>query len=123
MLTFRDFLVLYNNLNVVPFIEAIDKQCTIFKKKKRYMLKSAVCLPRLAARCLVSVRKDSTDSTTLLKYYQNVRYSILQVSPVTPLDDTKSEISQRFIGGPSIMFHRYHKKCILGTQPRLALKY
>lgn len=114
MTTFRDFLVWYNNLDVVPFIEALGKQCAIFREKKIDMLKSAISLPGLAVRWLFSVVGNSPEPSTLFRDYRSVRDSILQGSPVTLLDDSTSEIygevRKNLVGGPSIVFHRYHEK-------------
>lgn len=80
------------------------------------MLHSAIFLPILAVRWLFVVLEDSVEMTTLLQNYWGVRESILQRSPVTLLDDTTSEIytkvRKNLVGGPSIVFHRYDKKCV-----------
>ena len=52
METMRDLLLWYNNLDVVPFLEALEKQTKIYEGKGIDMLKSAISLPGLAVRWL-----------------------------------------------------------------------
>ena len=42
MQTFRDFLTWYNNLDAVPFLEALDKQSAVFADKGIDMFKTAI---------------------------------------------------------------------------------
>ena len=44
----RDFLVWYNNRDVVTFLEAIDKQFAFYKKQNINMFKEGVNVPGLA---------------------------------------------------------------------------
>ncbi len=43
--TFKDFLEQYNNLDVLPFIEAVEKMKTFYKAKKLDLFKDSVSLP------------------------------------------------------------------------------
>jgi hypothetical protein len=52
MRAFREFLIWYNNLDVEPFIEALEKQSVIYASKSIDMLKEAISLPGLAVRWL-----------------------------------------------------------------------
>ena len=45
MLTLRDFLVWYNNLDVVPFLEALDKMSQFWRRYGVDMLKEAISYP------------------------------------------------------------------------------
>ena len=45
MTTFRDFLVWYNNLDVVPFIEALKKMSAFWREKKIDMLRQGMSVP------------------------------------------------------------------------------
>ena len=47
MKSMRDFLVWYNNRDVVPFLEAIDKQFTFYKQQNIDMFKDGVSVPGL----------------------------------------------------------------------------
>jgi hypothetical protein len=43
--TFKDFLEWYNNLDVLPFIEAVEKMKTFYKLKRLDIFKYGVSLP------------------------------------------------------------------------------
>lgn len=47
MRTLRDFLVWYNNLDVVPFLEALNKMSQFWRRYGVDMLKEAISLPAL----------------------------------------------------------------------------
>ena len=53
----RDFLVWYNNRDVVPFLEAIDKQFAFYKQQNIDMFKDGVSVP---GRDLVNHPRIST---------------------------------------------------------------
>jgi hypothetical protein len=55
MSSVRDLLVWYNNLDVKPFLEALEKQSAIYKEKGIDMLKDGISLPGLAVIWLFSV--------------------------------------------------------------------
>ena len=48
MKTFKDFLEWYNNLDVLPFIEAVEKMKTFYKNKRLDLFKDGVSLPAIA---------------------------------------------------------------------------
>ena len=45
MQTFREFLIWYNNLDVQPFCEALQKMCAFWKNKKIDMLRQGIFNP------------------------------------------------------------------------------
>ena len=47
MTTLRDFLVWYNNRDVVPFLEAIDKQFAFYQQQRIDMFKDGISVPGL----------------------------------------------------------------------------
>jgi hypothetical protein len=56
MKTFKDFLEWYNNLDVLPFVEAVEKMKTFYKNKKLDLFKdgvSVVSLPGLVLKYLM----------------------------------------------------------------------
>jgi hypothetical protein len=53
MKTFKDFLEWYNNLDVLPFIEAVEKMKTFYKAKKLDLFKDGVSLPVLVLKYLM----------------------------------------------------------------------
>ena len=66
MQTFRDFLIWYNNLDVVPFLKALDKQSAVFADKGIDMFKTAISLPGLATSWLFAVEGRETEDHKLV---------------------------------------------------------
>ena len=58
MKTFKDFLEWYNNLDVIPFVEAIEKMKVFYKNKKLDLFKDGVSLPGLVLKYLINSTKD-----------------------------------------------------------------
>lgn len=95
MKTLKDYLIYYNNLDVAPFIEAISKQHRIYRTKGIDMFKDGVSVPSLATKWLYL--ESETD-----------QFSIPLISKKNA--DLHSTIRKNIVGGPSIVFHRYHEK-------------
>ena len=53
MKTFKDFLEWYNNLDVIPFVEVIEKMKVFYKNKKLDLFKDGVSLPGLVLKYLI----------------------------------------------------------------------
>ncbi len=53
MKTFKDFLEWYNNLDVLPFIEAVEKLKDFYKLKRLDIFKDCVSLPGLVLKYLM----------------------------------------------------------------------
>ena len=88
MCTFKDFLRWYNNKDVVPTLEAMEKMLAFYHKKGIDMLKLGCTLPNLANICL--------HKSTSAKFY-----------PFTESDkDLLQKIREDMVGGPSIVFTR-----------------
>jgi G:T-mismatch repair DNA endonuclease (very short patch repair protein) len=96
MKTFEDFLVWYNNLDVEPMLEAIHRQSDVYWKMEIDMFKDAMSLPGLAVFWLFAISRTSIKT------------------PIRLLEDRDRElyplIKGGLVGGPSIVFHRYHEK-------------
>ena len=91
MQTFKDFLRWYNNKDVVPTLEAMQKMIAFYHKKGIDMLKLGCTLPNLANICL--------HKSTSAKFY-----------PFTETDkDLLEKIRTDMVGGPSIVFTRKAK--------------
>ena len=94
MKSMRDFLVWYNNRDVVPFLEAIDKQFAFYKQQNIDMFKDGV-----------SVR-----GLTLLYLFHELPSNTF----FTVFNQTNSDlhllVKDNIVGGPAIIFHRYHEK-------------
>jgi hypothetical protein len=115
MKRFEEFLVWYNNLDVVPLLEAVDKQCAVYAAKGIDMLKDAISLPGLAVRWMFA-ETDASDRTlasatasTPAELFKEMRQRL----PVRLIDEQDSYLYQlvkdNLVGGPSIVFHRYHE--------------
>ena len=88
MCTFKDFLRWYNNKDVVPTLEPMQKMLAFYHKKGIDMLKLGCTLPNLANSCL--------HKSTSAKFY-----------PFTETDkDLLQKIREDMVGGPSIVFTR-----------------
>ena len=88
MKSFKDYLMWYNNKDVVPTLEAMQKMIEFYHQKEIDMLKFGCTLPDLAN---IRLHK-STDS----KFY-----------PFTESDkDLLEKIREDMVGGPSIVFTR-----------------
>ena len=88
MTVFKDFLQWYNNKDVVPTLEAMQKMIQFYHNKGIDMLKLGCTLPNLANICL--------HKSTNYKFY-----------PFCESDkDLCEKIREDMIGGPSIVFTR-----------------
>ena len=86
MFTFKDFLCWYNNKDVVPTLEAIQKMLAFCHKKGIDMFMLGCTLPNLANICL--------HKSTSANFY-----------PITETDkDLLQKIRKDMVGGPSIFF-------------------
>jgi len=90
----RDMLVYYNNLDVEPFLTAVETATSFYKERHIDIIKDGISLPGLTLRYMLSnipkgdyftiINRTDADLHWLLKEY--------------------------IVGGPSIIFHRYHEK-------------
>ena len=104
----HDLLVWYNNLDVVPMLEAIGKQSEFYMDKGIDMFKDGVSLPGLCQKYLFTF--PDKDTVFALVDRRN--------------EDLYHMLRDSIVGGPSIVFHRYHHagKTVLrpaeeGTRP------
>ena len=61
----RDFLVWYNNLDVEPFVQAVEKQKAVYRQRGIDMLKEAISLPGLAVRWMFKDIGEEVNRTRL----------------------------------------------------------
>ena len=94
MQTLEDFLVWYNNLDTVPFLEAAEKMHSFYRGLGLDAFKDAVSLPGLTYRFMV---KNATKPSSVFFSKFNERHK-----------DLYSMFKDSIVGGPSIVFHRYH---------------
>ena len=90
----RDFLVWYNNRDVVPFLQAIDKQFAFSQQQNIDMFKDGISVPGL------TLLFNNLPSKTYFTVFNNTNSDLLQL------------VKNNIVGGPAIIFHRYHEKDI-----------
>ena len=96
MTTMRDYLIWYNNRDVTPFLEAIAKQFTFYCDRGIDMFKDGISVPGLSLLYLFSnLPKD-----TFFTVFNNTN------------KDAHKLVRDNIVGGPAIIFHRYHEKGI-----------
>ena len=94
MTTMRDFLVCYNNRDVVPFLEAIDQQFAFYQQQNIDMFKDGISIPGLT---LLYLFNDLPPNTFFTVFNQTNT-------------DLHHLVKDNIVGGPAIIFHRYHEK-------------
>ena len=90
----RDFLVWYNNRDVVHFLEAIDKQFAFYKQQNIDMFKDGVSVPGLTLLYLF----NELPSNTFFTVFNQTN------------SDLHLLVKDNIVGGPTIIYHRYHEK-------------
>ena len=92
MQTMEDYLIHYNNKDVKPFIEALKNHAKFFQDRGIDMLKDGVSLAGLTLRFLF---QNLEDAFTTFPQFDAVLHAL---------------IKENLVGGPSIIFHRFHEK-------------
>ncbi len=93
MQTFQDYLKWYNNMDVAPFVEAVEKQRLFYAEHNLDLFKDGISVPGLTLKFLFS------------KLPEGVYFSLYG----TELAAVHDKIKTNLVGGPSIIFHRYHE--------------
>ena len=93
MTTLRQFLVWYNNRDVVPFLEAIDKQFAFYQQQRIDMFKDGISVPGLT---LLNLFNDLPPNTYFTVFNRTN-------------SDLHELVKDNIVGGPAIIFHRYHE--------------
>ena len=105
MTTLRDYLVWYNNRDVTPFLEAIAKQFTFYCDRDIDMFKDGISVPGLSLLYLFSNLPKDTYFTVFNRTNS----------------DLHKLVKDNIVGGPAIIFHRYHEKNVTrirgGSEP------
>ena len=91
MSTFKDFLIYYNNLDVHPFVQAVEKMQQFYFDHHIDLFKVAVSVPGIARQWLFKTAHDAKASFGLIDGRD---------------DDLYYTIKQNIVGGPSIIFTR-----------------
>ena len=92
MKTFKDYLIYYNNKDVEPFVTALNNHARFFRERGLDMFKDGISLPGLTLRFLF---KDI--DTPYVTFHQHDAH-------------LHALIQKNLVGGPSIIFHRFHEK-------------
>ena len=88
MTSFLDYLIWYNNRDVEPFVEAIEKMLEFYKSKGINLLKDALSIPGIANNLLFTNIKDGSGFYTFE-------------------EDLYRAFRNNTVGGPSIIFKKY----------------
>ena len=87
MSTFKDYLIWYNNRDVKPFLEALEKQLTFYKNFGLDMFKDGISVPGLTLKYLF---KNKDAHFTLLDHHNA---------------DLHTLVKENIVSGPNIIFH------------------
>ena len=101
MTTMKDYLTWYNNRDVVPFLEALEKQFSFYSQLGVDMFKDGISVPGLTLKYLF---KTSHSSFSLYDKKNS---------------DLHDLIKSNNVGGPSIIFHRYNESGITKLREHL----
>ena len=96
METLREYLIWYNNRDVTPFLEAIAKQAGFYKHQNIDMYKDGISVPGLS---LLHLFNDLPNDTYFTVFNNTNK-------------DAHKLVKDTIVGGPAIIFHRYHEKGI-----------
>ena len=94
MTTFRDWVIYYNNLDVEPFVEALEKMRRFYMNKQIDVFKQTISVPGIARILLFRSAREA-----------NASFSIFD----NKNKDLYHTIKKNIVGGPSIIFHRHQK--------------
>ena len=93
MQTFREFLIWYNNLDVQPFCEALEKICTFSKDNKIDMLRQDISIPGVTLTYLFTMLESGIFFSLFDKKNKDMYYLF----------------KKNMVGGASIIFYWYHE--------------
>ena len=94
METLREYLIWYNNRDVTPFLDAIAKQAGFYKHQNIDMFKDGISVPGLS---LLHLFNDLPNDTNFVTFNRTN-------------SDLHKLVKDNIVGGPAIIFHRYHEK-------------
>ena len=90
--TMRDLFVWHNNLNVIPFSEAIKKKTAFYQQRRIDMFKYGISVPGLMSLYLFN---DLPPNTYVTLFNEKDKY-------------LHHLVKNQIVGGPVIIFQRYH---------------
>ena len=92
MKTLKDFLIWYNNLDVGPFVEAVEKLQSFYQKEGIDIFKTAISVPGIARQMVFQSANE-----------QGAYFSLIDKKN----SDLYFTMLSNIVGGPSLIFHRY----------------
>jgi hypothetical protein len=95
MQTMRDFLQYYNEKDVYPLVQAINKYKKLYEDQNIDIFKSAISLAGLGRQLLFKSARESSNTNFILLGKKNL--------------DLIKTIKANIVGGPSIIFTRKHE--------------
>ena len=105
METLREYLIWYNNRDVTPFLDAIAKQAAFYRDRHIDMFKDGISVPGLS---LLHLFNDLPNDTYFTVFNRTN-------------SDLHELVKDNIVGGPPIIFHRYHEKNVTrirgGSEP------
>ena len=90
---FGDYVKYYNNADVIGFVEAVEKMMANERNNKLDMFKESISLPGLTQRYMFMNLEDD--------YFVGFAKEHKHLSKL---------LKNNIVGGPSIIFHRYHER-------------
>ena len=106
MKTLRDFFIWYNNRDIVPFLEAIEKQFLFYKLRHIDMFKDGISVPGLTMNLLFDTLPRDIYFTLF-----NQRHSHLH-----------DLLRNGLTGGPSLILHRHHEVVVTHIRHSLSCR-
>ena len=95
MTNFEDFLRWYNNLDVSPFVKALSLLLNFYFEKGVDLFKETISVPGVARKMIFTTARKANASFALIDKKN---------------EDLYHTISENIVGGPSIIFNRFHEK-------------
>jgi len=92
----RDMLVYYNNLDVEPFLTAVETAANFYQERHIDMMKDGISLPGLTLRYMFSNISNGDYFTIINRTDADLHWLF----------------KEYIMGGPAIIFHRYHEKYV-----------
>ncbi|KAJ8044458.1 Krueppel-related zinc finger protein 1 [Holothuria leucospilota] len=93
MQTMKDFLTWYNNRDVVPFLEALEKMAQFYRDRHIDVFKDGISVPGLTLKYLFQ-KAEGEPFALFDKHNKDLYYTF----------------RANLVGGPSIIFHRHQEK-------------
>ena len=90
---FRDFFICYNNLDVGPFVTAVERFQAFYFEKVIDVFKTSISIPGISRQLLFRTAKQ-----------QKVNFALFDKGN----SDLFQTIKHNIVGGPSIIFTRHH---------------